>query len=143
MDRPTPETVAQTLYIALSLTVRRLRQTRDDSLSVPEISALVRLETTGPTTLTALAKLERISAQSLGATLAGLESRSLVRRDPDPQDGRQSVVSVTDAGHVTLRSRRSGRAAQLSQALAGRFTVEELATLRDAAPLLERLADAI
>ncbi len=121
MGHPTPEAVAETLYIALALTVRRLRQTRDDSLSVPEISALVRLETTGPATLTALAKLERISAQSLGATLAGLESRSLVRRDADPGDGRQSVVSITDAGRSTLRSRRSGRAAQLSQALAGQI----------------------
>ncbi|MGA7571952.1 MAG: MarR family transcriptional regulator, partial [Candidatus Aquilonibacter sp.] len=105
MPRPTADAAAESLYLALALLIRRLKQTRDDALSVPEISALVRLET-GPATLTALAKVERISAQSLGATLGGLESRGLVRRDPDPDDGRQSSVSITTAGRAMLRNRR-------------------------------------
>ncbi len=141
MPRPTPDAVAERLYLALSLLVRRLRQTRDESLSHPEISALVRLESAGPTTLTALAKLERISAQSLGATLSALESRGLVRREPDAADGRQSVISITTVGRNTLRARRSGRAAHIARSLAAHFTPDELATLRAAAPLLERLAD--
>ncbi|HEY6486037.1 MAG TPA: MarR family transcriptional regulator [Candidatus Cybelea sp.] len=135
--------LAESLYLALAVLVRRLRQTRDDALSVPEISALLRLEASTPTTLTVLAKEERISAQSLGATFAALESRSLVARRADPQDGRQSVVSITEAGRSTLRGRRSGRAAQLAKALAGNFDAAELQTLRDAAPLLERLAGAL
>jgi len=140
MTRLVADTTSESLYLALALLVRRLKQTRDDTLSVPEISALVRLESTGPATSTALAKLERISAQSLGATLGGLESRGLVRRDADPDDGRQSVVSITSAGRAMLRNRRSDRAAQISRALAGQFTAQERATLRAAAPLLERLA---
>ncbi|MHB8148080.1 MAG: MarR family winged helix-turn-helix transcriptional regulator [Vulcanimicrobiaceae bacterium] len=143
MPRPAADAVAEKLYVALSLLVRRLKHTRDDSLSHPEISALVRLETAGPTTLTALAKIERISAQSLGATLGTLESRGLVRREPDAADGRQSVVSITATGRTTLRARRSGRAAHISRALAAQFTADELVTLRAAAPLLERLADAL
>ncbi|MGA7748206.1 MAG: MarR family transcriptional regulator [Candidatus Aquilonibacter sp.] len=142
MPRPTADAAAESLYLALALLIRRLKQTRDDALSVPEISALVRLET-GPATLTALAKVERISAQSLGATLGGLESRGLVRRDPDPDDGRQSSVSITTAGRAMLRNRRSNRAAQISRALAAQFTAQERATLRAAAPLLERLAHAL
>jgi DNA-binding MarR family transcriptional regulator len=142
MPRPTADAAAESLYLALALLIRRLKQTRDDALSVPEISALVRLET-GPATLTALAKAERISAQSLGATLGGLESRGLVRRDPDPDDGRQSSVSITTAGRAMLRNRRSNRAAQISRALAAQFTAQERATLRAAAPLLERLAHAL
>ncbi|HEY2476234.1 MAG TPA: MarR family transcriptional regulator [Candidatus Cybelea sp.] len=134
------EAVAESLYVALSVLIRRLRQTRDDTLSVPEISALLRLECSGPNTLTALAKEERISAQSLGATLSALESRSLVSRRADPDDGRQSVISMTETGRSMLRGRRSGRAAQLAQALAGTFDARELQTLRAAAPLLERLA---
>jgi DNA-binding MarR family transcriptional regulator len=143
MPRPVADATSESLYVALALLVRRLKQTRDDSLSVPEMSALVRLESTGPATLTALAKIERISAQSLGATLGGLESRGFVRRDPDPDDGRQSVVSITTAGRAMLRNRRSNRAAQISRALAAQFTAQERATLRAAAPLLERLAHAL
>ncbi|HET6274657.1 MAG TPA: MarR family transcriptional regulator [Candidatus Cybelea sp.] len=143
MARIRAEALAESLYVALSVLVRRLRQTRDDAVSVPEIAALLRLESGGPNTLTALAKEERISAQSLGATLSALESRSLVARRADPEDGRQSVVSITETGRSTLRSRRSGRAAQLAKALAGNFTPEELQALRDAAPLLERLASAL
>lgn len=143
MTRPIADATGESLYVALALLIRRLKQTRDDTLSVPEISALVRLESTGPATLTALAKIERISAQSLGATLGGLESRTLVRRDADPDDGRQSVVSITSAGRAALRSRRSNRAAQISRALTAQFTAQERATLRAAAPLLERLAHAL
>lgn len=143
MARIRADSLAESLYVALAVLVRRLRQTRDDTLSAPEISALVRLESSGPNTLTALAKEERISAQSLGATLSGLESRSLVGRRADPQDGRQSVISITEDGRATLRGRRSGRAAQLATALAANFDPQELQTLRDAAPLLERLASAL
>ncbi len=143
MTRPVADAASEGLYVALALLVRRLKQTRDDTLSVPEISALVRLESTGPATLTALAKIERISAQSLGATLSGLESRGLVRRDPDPDDGRQSSVSITSAGRTMLRNRRSNRASQIARALAAQFTAQERATLRAAAPLLERLAHAL
>jgi DNA-binding MarR family transcriptional regulator len=143
MARSRAEALAESLHVALAVLVRRLRQTRDDTLSIPEISALIRLESSGPNTLTALAKAERISAQSLGATLSALESRSLVGRRADPQDGRQSVVSITEAGRATLRGRRTGRAAQLAKALAESFDAEELQTLRDAAPLLERLAGAL
>jgi DNA-binding MarR family transcriptional regulator len=143
MTRLRAEAVAESLYVALRVLVRRLRQTRDDAVSVPEIAALLRLESSGPNTLTALAKEERISAQSLGATLSKLELRSLVERRADPEDGRQSVISITEAGRLTLRGRRSGRAAQLANALSGNFSVEELQTLRDAAPLLERLASAL
>jgi DNA-binding MarR family transcriptional regulator len=143
VPRPVADATSESLYVALALLVRRLKQTRDDSLSVPEMSALVRLESTGPATLTALAKIERISAQSLGATLGGLESRGFVRRDPDPDDGRQSVVSITTAGRAMLRNRRSNRAAQISRALAAQFTAQERATLRAAAPLLERLAQSL
>ena len=138
MPRPTIDAVADSLHVALTVLVRRLRQTRDDSLSIPEISALVRLEGTGPSTLTALAKLERISAQSLGATLGALEERGLVGRSPDPQDGRQSLLSITAAGRAMLRSRRSNRAAQISRVLEAHFTAPERAALHAAAPLLER-----
>ena len=64
-------------------------------------------------------------------------------RSPDPDDGRRVVLSVTGSGQQVLRDKRSARAEQLAQALAAGFTPAELAQLRAAAPLLERLAQSI
>jgi DNA-binding MarR family transcriptional regulator len=91
----------------------------------------------------ALAKLEQISPQSMGATLGALEARGLVERAPDPEDGRRVVLSVTEAGRQALWNRRSARSEQLAQALATGFTRSELGQLMAVAPLIERLAQSI
>ncbi len=70
--------VAAALRVSIGLLLRRLRQVQPDGeLSLPETSALTRLDRSGPATAGALAKEEQISAQSMGATLAALEARGL------------------------------------------------------------------
>ncbi len=136
--------VAAALQMSIGLLRRRLRQVRPEGeLTLPEVAALARLDRSGPATASALARLEQISPQSMGATLAGLEARGLVARSPDPDDGRRIVLSVTGAGQQVLRDKRSARTEQLAQALSAGFTPAELAQLRAAAPLLERLAQSI
>ena len=77
------------MQAAVRLLVQRLRQTQaaEGDLTSSETSALARLDRTGPTTSTELARLERISPQSMGATVAALEERGLVARQADPADG--------------------------------------------------------
>jgi len=136
--------VAAALRVSIGLLLRRLRQVRvEGELTLPESSALVRLDRGGPTTPSDLAKLEQISPQSMGATLAALEARGLVERRPDPRDGRRVVLSVTEAGREVLLDKRNARAEQLARALAAGFTPAELGQLMAAAPLLERLAQTI
>ncbi|MGH3289745.1 MAG: hypothetical protein ACRDPD_34555, partial [Streptosporangiaceae bacterium] len=54
--------VAAALYLSVGLFKRRLRQMpAEGELSLPESSALRRLERGGPATVTALAKAEQIS----------------------------------------------------------------------------------
>ncbi|HEY1479968.1 MAG TPA: MarR family transcriptional regulator [Gaiellales bacterium] len=138
------ETVAGALLVSVGLLRRRLRQTQVESdLTLPETSALVRLDRGGPTTASALARLEEISQQSMGATLATLEQRALVERRPDPDDGRRAVISLTDAGRALLRERWNARAGQIAAALSSGFTRAELRQLEAAAPLIERLAQGI
>ncbi|HEX3388178.1 MAG TPA: MarR family transcriptional regulator [Streptosporangiaceae bacterium] len=141
---PDATEVAAVLRVSIGLLLRRMRQARPDGeLSLPETSALARLDRSGPATPSTLAKLEQISPQSMGSTLAGLEARGLVRRHPDPGDGRRAVLSLTEAGQQVLRDKRSARVAQLAQALSNGFTPAELRQLQAAAPLLERLAQTI
>ena len=106
-------------------------------------SALTRLDRGGPATPSALARLEQISPQSMGATLSALEARGLVERRPDPGDGRRVVVSLSETGRQALRNKRNARVEQLARALSSGFTHSELQQLMAAAPLLERLAQSI
>lgn len=136
--------IAAALRVSIGLLLRRLRQVQPaGELTLPESAALTRLDRGGPTTPGALARLEQITPQSMGATLAALEARGLIERRPDPEDGRRAVMSVTQTGLRVLRDRRNARTQQLAHALSNGFTPTELEQLMAAAPLLERLAESI
>src|SRR5579884_1581639 len=138
-DEPDVWQLASTLRVSLGLMVRRLRQAEaGDELTVPETAALARLDRGGPATAAALAKVEQISPQSMGATLAALEARGLVAREPDPGDGRRILLSLTDAGLDILRTRRNAKTERLARALSAGFTRSEVKQLAAAAPLIER-----
>jgi DNA-binding MarR family transcriptional regulator len=139
-----PDEVAAALRVSIGLVVRRLRQVRvEGELTLSESSALARLDRDEPATASALARLEQISPQSMGATLAALEGRGLVDRATDPKDGRRVVLSVTPAGREVLSNRRAVRTERLAQALSTEFTAAELEHLLATARLLERLAQRI
>ena len=143
-EDPDVEHVAAALLLSVGLLRRQLRQAPvTGELTLPESAALTRLDRGGPATASALARLEQISPQSMGATLGALEARGLIERRADPQDGRRAVMSVTEAGRQVLHSKRSARAQQLARALSAGFTPAELRELLAAVPLLERLAHSI
>lgn len=145
MDTPSVDDLSAALYGAISLTVRRLRQTAEPGEpSLPERSALARLDRGGPATAADLARAEQISPQAMGITLAGLEERGLVERRRDEGDRRRAVTTVTEAGREVLRRKRGARTRVIAEGLAGGgFAAEELRTLAAAAPLLQRLAEGI
>jgi DNA-binding MarR family transcriptional regulator len=141
---PDVHEVAGAIRVSIGLLLRRMRQApADGELTLPESSALTRLDRGGPATSSALARLEQISPQSMGATLSALEARGLVERHPDPADGRRVVISLSEAGLQALRNKRNARVEQLARALSSGFTDSELQQLMAAAPLLERLAQSI
>lgn len=145
LDGAQPDTsdVAGALQASISLLRWRLRQMRVEGLSLPERSALVRLDRAGPATPSALARREQISPQGMGATLAALESRGLVERRSDPDDGRRVVMSLTPDGRRALADKRNASVEQVAKALSDDFTAGELELLRAAAPLIQRLAESI
>jgi DNA-binding MarR family transcriptional regulator len=136
--------VAAALHVSIGLLLRRMRQAPvQGDLTLPEMSALARLDRAGSATPGAMAKAEQISPQAMGATLGALEERGLIERRPDPGDGRRAVMSLTEAGRRVLRNKRNARAEQLAKALSAGFTRSELTTLRAAAPLIERLGQSL
>jgi DNA-binding MarR family transcriptional regulator len=138
------EALASELRISIGLLLRRMRQIPvEGELSLPESSALARLDRGGPATASELAKREQISPQSIGATLAALEARGMIDREPDPSDGRRVILSLSKRGAQALHDRRSAKTKALATGLEAEFSGAELERLAAAAPLLERLAQSI
>jgi DNA-binding MarR family transcriptional regulator len=133
---------ATRLRVGVGAFKRRTQETLSEGdLTVPQLTALSRLHRFGPATTAELARREQITPQAMGATIAGLEQRDLVMRQPDSVDGRRSIVSLTPAGQAAIRSGRSAIVDQIAVVLAESFTSEEIATLDAAARLIERLAE--
>jgi DNA-binding MarR family transcriptional regulator len=141
---PSSHDVAAVLRDAFSLLNRRLRQSRlVEDLAPPESSALGELVRGAPVSSAELARTQGISPQSMGPTLAALEKRGLVRRRPDPGDGRRVLVEPTPAGRRKAADKRDARTDQMAGILREQFTAAERAQLLAVAPLIERLADAL
>ncbi len=141
--RPDLLTAASELRVALGRIERRLRQECEDGeLTSAALSALSRLDE-APSGTAALAAAERTSAPTVCAILATLQSRGLVRRDPDPTDGRRAVMTLTPAGRATLDARRSALTRHVAQTLGEAFDGDQLRQLLAALPLLCRLASTL
>ena len=119
---------------------RMLRQMRDESvgLSPNQSSAMATLLNHGDQPIGDLAARELVRPPSMTRIVNGLEDRGYVTRRSDPDDRRQSVVSLTDAGRQILYANRRRRDAWLAVRLA-ELDPDERATLRQAAELLDRV----
>jgi DNA-binding MarR family transcriptional regulator len=131
---------AERLHSAAIHLLRRLRREDHASgLTGPRLSALSVVVFGGPIALGVLAAAEQVRAPTMTRLVAALEADGLVAREPDPRDGRSTLVRATDAGRTLLEAGRTRRTSALVRQLSS-LSPEELATLREAAAILERLA---
>jgi DNA-binding MarR family transcriptional regulator len=136
---PDPVEVASAVHRSIVFYARRIRQTPQGELPDPEMTALVRLDQLGPATPSALARAERITPQAMGSTVSALVRRGLAESHPDPDDGRLTIVSLTEAGRQVVLRKETARIRQLAGVLSEKFTASELEVLLAAAALIERL----
>ena len=128
------------LLAAMGQLVRRLRaEAKSGELSWTQVAITSRLDT-GPMTTADLARAESMKPQSMGASLAQLEEEGLVRRKPDPNDGRQILFELTAAG---IEGRYRSRLAKREWLLAAIAKLErdEQQTLFAATDVIKRLAE--
>ncbi|MGH3183340.1 MAG: MarR family winged helix-turn-helix transcriptional regulator [Streptosporangiaceae bacterium] len=130
-----------TLRAAVLVLARRMRyQQADGELSPSEAAVLGRVGRMGPVTPVVLARCEHVQPPSMTRILERLMARGLVRRDPDPADRRQVLISRTPAGDELARQILLLRTAWL----AGQFDRLDRAdrdAITSAAPALRRLAE--
>jgi DNA-binding MarR family transcriptional regulator len=137
---PAAAPLAGALRDAIMRLNRRLRQARPlGDLTLSQISALTSLGLAGALTPRELAEHERVQPPTLTKIIAKLEDRGLVRRAPHPTDGRQVVLSATEAGRSAVAEQRRAGDAWLARALA-ELPPDDRETLRRAAELLDRIA---
>lgn len=128
--------------ISLGKLVRRLReQTPPNDFTSAQKSVLLRLDRDGPATVSALAGAESVRPQSMRSTVAALQALGAVMGIADPVDGRQTLITLTDAFRQRLQAHRSAKNDWLHGALEMQLSAAEQAQLAAAVRLLQRLAD--
>lgn len=109
-----------------------------------------------PTRLTAMATLEKcgrmrsgdlaerltITAASMSRLVEALEEGGWVEREPDPEDGRAQLLSLSATGREILETLRREGTGELADAIRA-LPEAERASLTAALPVLVRLSDAL
>jgi DNA-binding MarR family transcriptional regulator len=137
--------LATALRISVSRLARRLRVERiaqgsiAQALSDTQLAALAALERHATMSPGELAEHEKVQPPSMTRVIAALEDRRLVTRMPHPTDRRQVVLTVTAEGRELVHQTRRLREAWLARRLQ-ELSPQERATLRAAAPILEKLS---
>jgi DNA-binding MarR family transcriptional regulator len=142
---PTPEALhalAENLRIVGVKLRRRLREESNVGDFTPsQAQVLTLLERDGPATVTALARAQGMRPQSMGEMLAALKAAGFVNGAPDPNDGRQTVLSLTPAFRKKIKAARAAREDWLFRTIQTGFTATEQQQLAIGVDLLKRLID--
>lgn len=116
-------------------------QGKHGDLTPSQISVVLRLEEGGPATVSSLARAEGMRPQSMSAVMMPLQQAGLVGGMPDPNDGRQTLMSLTPKCLKWLREGRAARQDWLARRISERLSVHEQEKLRAALRLLRKLAE--
>ena len=145
---PTAAQLAATdsgLAVELRVAVMRLRRRLaverhpDNVLSLGAMTVLGVLYRQGELSVGELAQCERVQPPSMTRTVNHLEEGGYVVRRQHDSDRRQVLVALTDSGRATVLADRARRDAWLACRLR-ELTPEQRAVLRQAAPILDALA---
>ncbi|SDQ90706.1 MarR family winged helix-turn-helix transcriptional regulator [Microbacterium sp. cf332] len=102
--------------------------------------ALAALDELGPTRVSDLAEWQRVSQPTMTTLVRRMEQEGLVQREPDPGDGRASLVSITEEGRHQFEVFRA-QAIEVTAPAWGRLSDSDRAVLVRAAELLAALLE--
>ena len=115
---------------------------RDSKLGMVEYQVLAMLSGSPGRTMrmSSLAEVTNASLSRLSRVVTRLESRGLVRREPDPTDGRFTHAILTEDGFQTLAEAAPGHVALVRSLVVDVLSPEQLRRLgRDAGRIMARI----
>ncbi len=137
----TPEEATQELLAVLPflnrIVVNELRREMGEDTTMPQFRVLSHL-VDRPLSLSELAKLRRVSLQSAGELVQSLVARGWITRTPNPNDRRQSLLHLTDAGKSQYEQAQHSMMSSLTPLMAN-LTDTEMAAVKIALPALHRV----
>ncbi len=139
----TPENasdLATQIRSTLSRLKRRLREQGGRGDLTPSQAAVVlRLEKDGAATVSALARVEAMRPQSMSSIVTSLQDAGLLLTSADPNDGRQTLISLSKKCQKLLRDTHAARQDWLTTAILQKLSTPEQHRLSAALNLLDRL----
>jgi DNA-binding MarR family transcriptional regulator len=133
-------TLARDIRALVGTLRRRLReQAATDDFTPSQTSVLSLLLSGEKYTVTTLAQAEGVRTQSMGATVAVLLDAGVVEGHPDPDDGRRTLLTLTNDARERFLANRTAKEDWLVRAASAEFTPAELLELEVGVRLLKRL----
>ncbi len=141
-ESETASDLAAQLRTILSRLKRRLREHggRED-LTPSQISVLLRLEKDKAATVSGLARAEGIRPQSMSSIVTSLQDAGLVSSSSDPNDRRQTLMSLSNKCEKLLREGRAARQDWLTATILQKLSAHERQQLSKSLELLSRLTE--
>jgi DNA-binding MarR family transcriptional regulator len=134
--------LAADLRAALGKLKRKLREHGGRSdLAPSQVSVLLRLEKDGPAAVSSLARAEGMRPQSMSAVVTSLQESGLVSGSPDPNDGRQTLMSLSRKCQKILKEGRAARQDWLTTTIQRKLSVQDQGKLSAVLELLARLVE--
>ncbi|HPF37391.1 MAG TPA: MarR family transcriptional regulator [Phycisphaerae bacterium] len=137
---PSSSPLADRLHSAAIHLLRSIRRVDEASgLSAPRLSALSVVVFAGPLRLGDLARAEQVRAPTMTRLVQELEKSGLVRRAPDPADGRAMRIAATGRGRRLLMEGRKRRVGELEKRIKA-LPMADRRALQAALDVMEALA---
>lgn len=139
MEQETDNTaeLAAELRSMLKKLKRRLQeQGGKNDLKPSQTAVILRLERDGPSAVSTLARGEGMRPQSMSAIIEALRDLGLVEGVADPNDGRQTLMTLTRKCRAWLKNGRAARQDWLTNSIQKKLSPSEQETLSKALRLL-------
>jgi|SRR5471032_2878656 DNA-binding MarR family transcriptional regulator len=135
------ETASELRVLVAKLRRRLAEQASPGDFTPSQAAVLTRLLTEGPATLTTLARAEAMRPQSMSAIISALQADGVVEGKPDPMDGRQTILALTDLARERVERARVIKNDWLFRSIRAKYTPGEQAQLTRSVELLQRLLE--
>ncbi len=134
------KSAAAALRVTIARIYRALRLSTTSGITPSQVSVLFRVEQSEPVRMGVLAHLERITPATLSKVIDSLEALDLVEREPDPLDGRVTLIRVSTKGRRLIETQRAASTRALEVALA-KMEGAKRELLLESLPALEDLSE--